>query len=50
MSFAILMDNSISNSFVHEQKELKMVLIVNFAMVLIGVFAILMLKYLDEKH
>jgi len=27
-----------------------MALIVNFAMVLIGVFAILMLKYLDEKH
>jgi len=27
-----------------------MVLIVNFAMVFIGVFAILMLKYLDEKH
>jgi hypothetical protein len=34
----------------HAQKEIKMVLIVNVAMVLIGVFAILMLKYLDEKH
>ena len=38
------------NSFIYEQKEITMVLIVNFAMVLIGVFAILMLKYLDEKH
>ena len=27
-----------------------MELYVNFAMVLIGVFAILMLKYLDAKH
>ena len=44
------MDNSIFDSFIHEQKEIKMELIVNIAMMLIGIFAILMLKYLDEKH
>jgi len=44
------MDNRIFNSFTHAQKEVRMVLIVNFAMVLIGIFAILMLKYLEEKH
>jgi len=27
-----------------------MVLLVNVAMILIGIFALLMFKYLDEKH
>jgi len=31
-------------------KEIKMTLIVNIAMILIGIFALLMFKYLDEKH
>ena len=30
--------------------EINMVLIINIAMVLIGIFALLMLNYLDEKN
>jgi hypothetical protein len=32
------------------KRRLKMALIVNMAMILIGIFAILMFKYLDENH
>jgi len=44
------MDKRTFNSFIHQQKEAKMVLLVNIAMILIGFFAILMLTYLDEKQ
>jgi len=44
------MHNLIFNLSIHAQKEIKMTLIVNISMILIGIFAILMFTYLDEKH
>jgi DUF2075 family protein len=44
------MDNTNLNSSIHEQKEIKMVLIVNSVMILIGILAIFMFNYLDEKR
>ncbi len=44
------MHNRLFKSFIHAEKEEKMALIVNIAMILIGILAILMFKYLDEKH
>jgi len=43
------MYNRIFNAFIRMKKEIKMTLIVNIAMILIGIFALLMFKYLDAK-
>jgi len=44
------MDNTNLNLSKHGQKEIKMVLIVNSVMILIGILAIFMFNYLDEKR
>jgi hypothetical protein len=45
------MDDNIINSSQPRKKEINnMALIINIAMVLIGIFALLMFNYLDEKN
>ena len=44
------MYDRIFNLVTHREKELKMTLIVHIAMILIGILAMFMFKYLEERQ